>query len=112
MPINKNAHWYLAIICYPYLAEPVFKDVITHENSCDDENCCNEPAKPTNEEAKETNSGVKNFYKNSKQVDTENLRLTDSDSADEADEADEDDADYSHVFTKLKKNTNKVCVKM
>lgn len=24
MPINKNVHWYLAIICYPNLIEPVF----------------------------------------------------------------------------------------
>ena len=111
VPINKNAHWYLAIICYPYLAEPVFKDAIKHENSFNDENCSNEPAKLTNQETKESNSSVKNFYKNPKQVDTENLKL-DSDSADEADEADDDDNDYSHVFTKLNKNANKVCVKM
>lgn len=24
IPINKNVHWYLAIVCYPYLKEPVY----------------------------------------------------------------------------------------
>ena len=24
VPINKNAHWYLAIICYPYLSDPQY----------------------------------------------------------------------------------------
>lgn len=26
IPINKNAHWYLAIVCYPYLKEPVYQE--------------------------------------------------------------------------------------
>lgn len=25
IPINKNAHWYIAIICYPNLREPVYE---------------------------------------------------------------------------------------
>lgn len=25
VPINKDNHWYLAIICYPYLTKPVYK---------------------------------------------------------------------------------------
>ena len=33
MPINKNAHWNLAIICYPYLREPVYRDASSNDST-------------------------------------------------------------------------------
>jgi hypothetical protein len=26
IPINKNVHWYLAIVCFPYLTEPIYEE--------------------------------------------------------------------------------------
>ncbi len=36
VPINKSSHWYLAIICYPYLDEPIYDihdDTVSSKNS-------------------------------------------------------------------------------
>jgi sentrin-specific protease 7 len=32
IPINKAAHWYLAIICYPILDEPIYKGQIKNKS--------------------------------------------------------------------------------
>ena len=32
VPIIKNAHWYLAIVCYPYLSQPVYRDKVDEKD--------------------------------------------------------------------------------
>ena len=46
VPINKSAHWYLAIICYPYLLEPVYEKVEKTENIDESSNLTRESRSP------------------------------------------------------------------
>lgn len=61
VPINRRAHWYMAIICFPHLTEPVFcKPEESIENS--NENQDEKVKKEKNEEIEniETRSNIRN----------------------------------------------------
>ncbi|RNA41042.1 sentrin-specific protease 7 isoform X4, partial [Brachionus plicatilis] len=74
IPINKNVHWYLAIVCYPYLKEPVYQ-----ENS-----------KINAEREKKKDSLKHKLFKNSKETEFE-LIPDDLSSNDEAEAEDSKD---------------------
>lgn len=75
IPINKNVHWYLAIVCYPYLKEPVYL-----ENS-----------KVNYEREKNNETNRQKQLKRSEEIDFE-LIPNDLSSNDEAEEEDSKDS--------------------
>lgn len=102
IPINKNNHWYLAIICYPYLDEPQYqKNEVTSENL---------------KENAGSNSSFLSCFSNEQsqdkkndpvipRIDTSNLNLVDE----SADEADDEIDDLKNKSTNLDLGP---CVKM
>lgn len=111
VPINKNnSHWYIVIICYPYLAEPVYAE---------------SPIKSERVEIKfeNTNLDLTNTITNNTTNDQRKTRSVtaaervsidskNSFDSEEADEAEEDDSNFSTIFNNENKENNKICTKM
>ena len=89
VPINKKYHWYLAIICYPRLNKPVYRDDNTEENEGTQE-ILNDSLPPSLTEVAEKISEVKKYRLRDKYAFDTNKMTFDSDSADEANGVDED----------------------
>ncbi len=114
VPINKNSHWYLVIICYPYLAEPQYVDIpekmdlTNSETMVSEKKLVNLDLNEQKSQQTESNPNANNKKKTEKK---ESKSLT-VDSDHSADEADEDDSNFStSIFTSNKEN-NKTCSKM
>ncbi len=109
IPINKNSHWYLAIICYPKLSEPLYKNspnclskkekystdkVITNHSS--QSSGLDSIYQPTTENTLKTSLKTYSLRNNRNKINTAEINM-DSDSADEADDGGEETK--SEVFS-------------
>jgi sentrin-specific protease 7 len=85
VPINKNAHWYLAIICYPYLLEPEFEGEQI-------DTCKQEESISKNDEIDDIENESKLEAKRPKLASNEEMeKINDQEPIESIDEADEDD---------------------
>ena len=84
VPINKNAHWYLAIICYPYLLEPEFEGEQTEADT-------NEKSIVKNDEDELENESKLEAKRPKLTSSDEMDKINDQEPVESIDEADEDD---------------------
>ena len=112
VPINKNnSHWYIVIICYPYLAEPVYAESpikserveIKFENTNLD---------LTNTITNNTNNNDQRKTRSATAAERVSIDSKNSFDSEEADEAEEDDSNFSTIFNNENKENNKICTKM
>lgn len=99
IPINKNNHWYLAIICYPYLNEPHYelkKEAISVKPDNNNHNV-SELSIYSNEQSDKVSNEQSTRSRTQPQLDTNNLNLADE----SADEADDDNDDMKNVSSNL-----------
>ncbi|CAF0798384.1 unnamed protein product, partial [Brachionus calyciflorus] len=94
IPINKNVHWYLAIVCYPYLTEPIYAEKADVKIS-------------VKKEIETNNEKTENVEKSKSAFDLHDIDLytKESESADEADPEDSRDGFVD------KKEENRICLK-
>ncbi len=126
IPINKNAHWYLAIVCFPYLNEAVFENdkdsIISSDNGSSqmetedaDKNSNNSGSSDTEKDSSRVDktSEIKtpSFYgENSRPKTVRGLKNFDFSLDDEsADEADEENSNEAPFISKEQAQT---CSKM
>lgn len=98
MPINKNVHWYLAIICYPYLMEPVFDETIADDTRKEAESKSN----------RTSISNLEDFSPSPASSKSKN----DADSNSQEDSADEADPEDSNDNLSSFKDDGRACLKM
>lgn len=118
VPINKNAHWNLAIICYPGLIEPVYEE--TSSRSSQATNDDDEEMKEEDAQDVEHNNNIsyksKSFLsvddKQSKRLKTSEMFASTKVNLDDADSVDEADTDVSNDGFLTSVSNKKTCLKM
>ena len=119
IPINKNQHWYIAIICYPSLSAPVYSNEKRvkpeRENSIAELNVNND-TETVKVKRNETNPSSPLKQNTEKKISKADLSLIDETVHIEIDEESYDEAESvneenltSNVITE---NENRVCTKM
>jgi hypothetical protein len=100
IPINKSAHWYLAIICYPALLKPEFGE----EKSLS--NCTNEASGDKSVSTKDDQNVTDITKVKADVVEPNVLDIENDESLDEAESINED------LNGKTLNSENKICTKM
>ena len=110
VPINKNAHWYLAIVCYPYLTKPVYAEdaVIAMDSDAIASSESSMSADDSNDSDTFAKREQKQQQRERDKADNGIVDLID----DPLEEVDEADADSSMQKLPFKLNAHKTCIKM